>query len=63
MCQRFEDRDLKETRADSPTCAKENLRLVFDIISAKIWRINPLDIQLVFLQGQYLKRDIYLKCT
>ena len=57
----FEDRDLKETRTDSPTCVKQNLRLVFAIIFAKKWRINSLDIQSAFLQGQHLERDIYLK--
>ena len=47
-------------RVDSPTCEKSNLRLVITIAASKKWRINSLDIQSAFLQGQDVTGDIYL---
>ena len=56
----FEDKDL-DTRTDSPTCSKMNLRLIIAIAASKGWKINALDIQSAYLQGRKVDRDIFLK--
>ena len=56
----FEDNDI-DKRTDSPTCSKMNLRLVIAIAASKSWKIHSLDIQSAYLQGQAVKRDIFLK--
>ena len=56
----YEDEAMKE-RVDSPTCSKSNLRLALAISSSKQWRINSLDFQSAFLQGEDVTSDIYLK--
>ena len=56
----YEDEEQKE-RVDSPTCSKSNLRLVIAIASSKNWRINSLDFQSAFLQGEDVDSEIYLK--
>ena len=56
----FEDA-VVQTRTDSPTCSKMNLRLVMAITASKGWSINSLDIQSAFLQGKDVERDIFLQ--
>ena len=56
----FEEEELKE-RVDSPTCSKSNLRLVVALSASKEWRINSLDFQSAFLQGEDITTDIFLK--
>ena len=56
----FEDTELKE-RVDSPTCEKSNLRLTIAIAASMGWRINSLDVQSAFLQGEEVEGNIYLK--
>ena len=56
----YEDNEQNE-RVDSPTCSKSNLRLVIAIASSKQWRINSVDFQSAFLQGEDVTGDIYLK--
>ena len=46
---------------DSPTCAKESIRVVLAILAARLWKPNSLDIKKAFLQGESLKRIVYLK--
>ena len=46
---------------DSPTCAKDSLRVVISIISSKNWDVNSIDITAAFLQGKELDRDVYLR--
>ena len=48
-------------RVDSPTCFKSNLRLIIAISASRNWRINSLDIQSAFLQGENMTSDIFLK--
>lgn len=57
----FEDTDKNNVEKDSPTCAKESLRLVLAIIAQYNWKPKSMDIKTAFLQGQELSRDIYLK--
>ena len=48
-------------RKDSPTCGKENLRIVFLFIGMDDWKINAMDIRAAFLQGNPIEREVYLK--
>ncbi|GAB1599991.1 hypothetical protein Ahia01_000276600 [Argonauta hians] len=52
-----ENSDLKK---DSPTCLKENLRLVVAIAASVKWKLKSLDIKSAFLQGKNIERDVYL---
>ena len=56
----FQDPDAGTVRSDSPTCAKESLRLVLAIVAAKSWSINAMDIKTAFLQGMTFDRDVYV---
>ena len=56
----YEDTELKE-RVDSPTCEKSNLRLAVAIAASNQWRVNSLDIQSAFLQGESVEGEIFLK--
>ena len=38
-----------------------NLRIIIAIAAAKEWKINSLDIQSAYLQGQNVERDVFLK--
>ena len=57
----FEEENLNEIRKDSPTCSKENLRIVLAIISSHQWQASSLDVKSAFLQGNQIDRDLYLK--
>ena len=57
----FEEYNLDEIRKDSPTCSKENLRLILAVISSLHWKINSLDVRAAFLQGNEIDRDVYLR--
>ena len=46
---------------DSPTCAKEALRLLLVIISARTWTIHSLDVKSAFLQGKPIERVVFLR--
>ena len=50
-----------EFRTDSPTCMRENLRVVLSIISAKKWQCRSIDIKAAFLQGKPIDRVVFLK--
>ena len=56
----FQDPDAASTRSDSPTCAKESLRLVLMLIASNKWTLNSMDIKTAFLQGMKFDRDVYL---
>ena len=45
----FEDASRDDVRKDSPTCGRENLRLLFALTSSCNWRINTMDIKSAFL--------------
>ena len=57
----FEEENLNEIRKDSPTCSKENLRIVLAIISSHQWQASSLDVKSALLQGNQIDRDLYLK--
>ena len=48
-------------RKDSPTCMTSSTRVATSIISAKDWELNSMDVYAAFLQGQDIKRDVYIK--
>ena len=56
----YED-DCSSEKTDSPTIVKANLRVLFSVAASKKWRINFLDVQSAFLQGEELTREIYLR--
>ena len=45
----FEEIEKDEIRKDSPTCCKENFRLILSLVITKNWRINYLNIKSAFL--------------
>ena len=45
VAQGFEEMDANTTRKDSPTCGRENLRLILLIINLNRWKINTVDIK------------------
>ena len=57
----FEDASRYDVREDSATCRRENLRLLFSLASSYNWRIDTMDVKLVFLQGKLIERDVFLK--
>ena len=52
---------LDDLPTDSPTCAKDTLRLALSVISANDWTCNCLDVKAAFLQGDPIERDIFVK--
>ena len=57
----FEELNRDNIRTDSQTCCKENFRLVLTIIVSHKWKIKSLDMKSAFLQGQPIKREMFLK--
>ena len=45
---------------DSPTCAKDTLRIALSIMASKQWKCMSMDIKTAFLQSFQLERDIFL---
>ena len=56
----FEER-LADKKIDSPTCSRQGLCLELVTASSMEWEINSLDISSAFLQGNQLKRTVYLR--
>ena len=50
-----------ESRTDSPTCKKENIRIIIAIAATNKWKIKSLDIKSAFLQGREISREVYVK--
>ena len=44
----FEDASRDDVRKDASTCGRENLRLLFALMSSCNWRINTMDIKSTF---------------
>ena len=57
----FEELGQDNIRTYSPTCCKENFRLVLRIIVSHKWKIKSRDIKHFFLKGQPINRVIFLK--
>lgn len=56
----FEE-DSSNLQKDSPTCAKESVKLAVAIAATKGWSCKSLDVKAAYLQGKQINRDIYLK--
>ena len=50
-----------DVRADSPTCVKDNIRVLLSVAVAKGWKICSLDVKAAFLQGKEIDRLLFLK--
>ena len=48
-------------QSDSPTCSKDALRMSLSLISSFDWCCFSLDIKTAYLQGDEIKRDVWLK--
>ena len=46
---------------DGPTVGKGTLRIFLAITSSNNWTVKTTDIKSAFLQGQELRRDVYIK--
>ena len=57
----FEEDCLDEIDKNSPTCDKQSLRLLLSVIAHKKWQINSVDIKTAFLQGEKIKREVFLR--
>ena len=57
----FQEMDGNTIKKDSPTCGRENLRLILLINNLNGWKINTVDINSDFLQRKLTERDVYLK--
>ena len=60
MARGFEER-LADKRVDSPTCSRQGIRLAFITASSKKWELQAMDISAAFLQGNVLKRTVYVR--
>ena len=47
--------------SDSPTCTKESMRLILNIVASKRWLCWSIDIKAAFLQNRNIGRIIYVK--
>ena len=56
----FEE-ELEDLPTDSPTCAKDTLRVALTAISANKWTCHSLDVKAAFLQGDPINRDVFIK--
>ena len=52
--------ELQDFRKDSPTCSRENIRLVLAIIASKKWKLQGFDIRRAFLQGDPIDRTVLM---
>ena len=53
--------DTSDFRKDSPACSKESIRLALALASAFKWECHSLDVKSTYLQGNYIKREVYLR--
>ena len=53
--------EVQDFRTDSPTCARESLRLMTCIVASYKWQIKSIDVKQAFLQGRNLERNVLLR--
>ena len=56
----FEE-DMSNKKIDSPTCSRQALRMVYTTAATCGWDICSLDVKSAFLQGNMIKREVYVK--
>ena len=52
--------DPEDVVTDSPTCEKDNVRVLLSIAASHSWEIHSIDFKSAYLQGEDLDRDIFL---
>ena len=52
--------DIEDVPTDSPTCERDNVRLMLSMAASFEWTLNAIDFKSAYLQGEDLDRDIYL---
>ena len=52
--------DVEDVPTDSPTCERDNVRLLLSVSTSFKWSIHSVDIKSAYLQGEPLDRDIFL---
>ena len=52
--------DVEDVPTDSPTCERDNVRLMLSIAMSRGWSIHSVDIKSAYLQGETVDRDIFL---
>ena len=57
----FEEDDLNTFEKKSPIAPKYTSRTLLSTIIINNWNLKSIDIKTAFLQGEFLKRDVYLK--
>ena len=57
----FEEDSLNTLEKESPTASKDTLRTLLSSIITNNWNLKSIDIKTEFLQGEFLKQDVYLK--
>ena len=55
--------DIEDVPTDSPTCERDNVRLLLSTATSFGWNIHTIDIKSAYLQGETLDRDILLACV
>ena len=48
-------------QSDSPTCSKESIRIILNIIATLQWDVKSIDITSAFLQSNDINRDVFVK--
>ena len=56
----FEE-DTSHLQKDAPTCSTEAVRLTVSIASSRKWDCHMVDVKAAYLQGNDIKRDVYLR--
>ena len=52
--------DPEDVPTDSPTCERDNVRLLLSVAATFSWKIHSVDFKSAYLQGEDLDREIYL---
>ena len=60
VAKRFQE-DNSDTLSDSPTCSKESMHLVLNIIASSKWLYWSIDIKSEFLQNKNIDTVVYIK--
>ena len=53
--------EIEKNRSDSPTCSKDNIRMLLAVAVSKDWKVQSLDIKAAFLQGNPIERSVLIK--
>ena len=55
------EENTENMQKDAPTCSKEAIRILITIASTMHWQCHTIDVKSAYLQGNTIKRNIYLK--